>query len=116
MLIKQGLDQVQLVRNAMKRELSLTVSGLFNPLNAQNELKCEKYKEYLCRKLVNLKEVMRLLELLVNKAILSSQHLSVFLQATRGQKSNLGGGGTDEGHLNCENRLLYNVCNFKPPY
>ena len=115
MLIKQGLDQVQLVRNAMKRELSLTVSGLFNPLNAQNELKCEKYKEYLCRKLVNLKEVMRLLELLVNKAILSSQHLSVFPQPIRGQKSNLGG-GTDEGHLNCKNRLLYNVCNFKPPH
>lgn len=78
MLIKQGLDQVQLVRNTMKRELSLSVSGPFNPLNAQNNLRCEEYKEYLCRMLVSLKEVMHLLELLVNKAILSSQHLSVF--------------------------------------
>lgn len=77
MLIKQGLDQVQLVRNTMKRELSLSVSGPFNPLYAQNNLRCEGYKEYLCRKLVSLKEVMHLLEL-VNKAILSSQHLSVF--------------------------------------
>lgn len=38
MLIEQDLDQVQLVRNAMKRELSLTVSGPFNPLQAQNEI------------------------------------------------------------------------------
>lgn len=43
MLIEQDLDQVQLVRNDMKRELSLTVSGSFNPLHAQNKLlRCEE--------------------------------------------------------------------------
>lgn len=75
MLIEQGLDQVQLVRNAMKRELSLTVSGPFNPLHAQNELlQFEEHKEYLCGNLVNLKEGMRLPEPLVNKPILSPLH------------------------------------------
>lgn len=64
MLIEQGLDQVQLVRNAMKRELSLTVSGSFNPLHAQNELlRCEEYKKYLRGNLVNLKERACLLEM-----------------------------------------------------
>lgn len=36
MLIKQGLDFVQLVRNVVKKELSHTGSSLFNPLKTTN--------------------------------------------------------------------------------
>lgn len=36
MLIKQGLDFVQLVRNVVKKELSHTGSSLFNSLKATN--------------------------------------------------------------------------------
>lgn len=48
MLIEQGLDQAQLVRNALKRLLSPTVSSPFSPFKAENEpLRCGEYKEYL---------------------------------------------------------------------